>query len=68
MDTVSLNIIFLDEHGKRVYLRFNDIKSNITSTEVEVFANKLIDDEILTNKGISIAEYLGAEKITKEQL
>jgi|GEM_PF-5379511 len=68
MDSVILNIIFLDSTDKKFYLRLADMRSNITSNEIGLFANKLIDDDILTNKGNRIVTYVGTEKITKEML
>ena len=68
MDTVILNVIFLDETDKKVSLRFNDIRSDVSGTEVAEFANKLIDDNILSNNGKSIVSYVGAQKITVESL
>jgi len=68
MDTVTLNIILKDENGMNVKVRLNDIRSDVTSAEVLALANKFIDDNILTNKGRSITDYLGAEKISIERL
>lgn len=68
MDTVTLNIIFRDEDGKKVVLKLNDIKSDVTSAKVEELANKIIDDGILTVKGKAIVNYVNAEKVIKEIL
>ena len=68
MDTITLSITLKDENGIKVKVKLNDIRSDITSAEVLALANKLIDDDILINKGTSIIEYVSAEKIIVEKI
>ncbi|MCL2321722.1 MAG: DUF2922 domain-containing protein [Oscillospiraceae bacterium] len=68
MDTVTLSLTFQDENGKKFKIKLNDIRSDVTSAEVLVLANKFIDDDVLVNKGAKIVEYLSAEKIIVERL
>ena len=68
MDTVTINIILEDEGGTKVKIKLNDIRSDVTSVEVLLLANKFIDDNILTNKGKSVVNYVSAEKIIVEPI
>ncbi|MCL2321702.1 MAG: DUF2922 domain-containing protein [Oscillospiraceae bacterium] len=68
MDTVTLNIIFENEDGMKAYVKLNDIRADVTTSEVLVLANKLIDESILISRGKNVVKYIGTEKIFKELL
>ena len=68
METITLNIILANEDGLKVNLKLNDIRSDVTGTEVSELANKLIDEKMLINRGKDVVTYIGAEKIIIEPI
>ena len=68
MDIITLRLIFEDSEGKISNLRFNDIRADITTTEISEFADKIINENFISVKGKSLVKFVNAEKITTEKM
>ncbi len=61
---------FKDVDSKKIQLKFDDIKTDITSEEVGAFASKILEKNAVNYKGKRLVGYIDStlEKLTTETI
>lgn len=61
MNKTTLHMIFENSEGTKSKVKINDVKDDVTSEEVAVLGNKIVNDNIMSIKKKRFVKYVGAE-------